>query len=154
MPLLVINSTYLFYFVVAIILFLFIIFWGVYANPINSENRKHFRSCTTKIIATITENKYEHGYSADANPKNSALLNKIRKVDYEFFVSDHRYIGTGKVKFSNSSNQTTIYYNPDNPKNNCTKYDRDTAYGISLLKGYLIAFVVIILCAMFLKHKS
>ena len=142
----------------ALPLVVFAILGCVFAGLMNfiahSGGRKRVRRCRKRAVATINhETEFErHTGGIKDDFKGSRAMYTFRRAHYDFTVDGIQYTGTGEVYFLNSFKTVKIWYNPENPSDNCTAFEKNKAYGIHVLIGFgaVIAFFVIVF--MILKH--
>ncbi|MCR5460120.1 MAG: DUF3592 domain-containing protein [Acetatifactor sp.] len=99
---------------------------------------KSKKECTKKITATITE-------TCDAGVINQDTeRGEKTQAYYEFFVNGIKYVGVDEIFGLPFNNQTVmVFYDPEDPSNNCTKFGKGQDNGSNYVKAVLITLGVI-----------
>ena len=113
----------------------------------NDSHRKKYKSMnartTGKIVSQESEYRLNTNWKRDDTPSQKIL--EDRYADYVFNINGTEYSGSGEISHFNSSKSVKIRYNPDDPGENCTAYDRlwKTGTGEAL---FCLIFIGCIIC--------
>lgn len=121
----------------------------IYRRIYGSDSKK-YKYMTKKIRATIIKSKIPNYVYYDRKFTYSKLGCPLY-VDYEFVVNSQTYRGFG-VKLNYSTKRVNVYYNPTNPNENITVYEKYRATGTIVIMGMIVAvFCIFILPLLFMK---
>ena len=113
----------------------------------NNSRRKRYKPMRTETIGRImtTESEYNMNTNWRRDDTPSMKREETRSAKYTFSVNGVEYRGSGEVSlFKTSKESVKIKYNPDNPNENCTAYEKTWATGNGLALATLIIVGVII----------
>ena len=129
-----------------------------YTRAFNSKYRKRYRKFK-KGVATITKTsdfqRHTTGHVAE-EIKGPRGAYTFHKAEYEFYIDGNRYVGIGEVYFLSllmNKQNVKIWYNPDNPGENCTNYVRNHKLGRHLLLGYAVFFGFLALIVLIFRGR-
>ena len=99
---------------------------------VSSGKIKSKKKCKSKVSAVIT--KVEGLIVDDSEPSGYRRTLGY----YEFYVNGVKYTGCDEI-FGLPFNlkETTVYYDPDDPSNNCTKFGKRQDNGMNYIIGVL-----------------
>ena len=115
----------------------------------NDSRRKRYKPMKVKTIAKIitTESEYNMNtnWRRDDTPSMKRLEDRMAK--YVFSVNGVEYRGNGECSlFKFSGSTVKVCYNPDNPNENCTVYEKrwQTGNGEALATIVIIGVIIIV----------
>ena len=115
----------------------------------NDKRRKRYKPMKAdaigKIITAESEYNMNTNWRRDDTP--SMKRNETRNAKYTFIVNGAEYRGSGEVSpFKTSGGSVKIKYNPANPNENCTAYDKiwDTGNGEALVTLIIVGVIIIV----------
>ena len=104
---------------------------------VSSGKIKSKKKCKSKTEAVITKTE---GYIVDAS-KPSGYSRTLGY--YEFYVNGVKYTGCDEIfglPFNNK--KTIVFYDPDDPNNNCTRFGKRQDNGMNYIIALLCVFGV------------
>lgn len=109
----------------------------------NDSRRKRYKPMKAKTIGKIvtTDSEYYMNTNWKRDDTPSIKRHEERTAKYVFSVNGVEYRGSGECSlFEFSGSTVKVYYNPNNPNENCTSYEKRWQTG----NGEAIATLVII----------
>lgn len=135
------------YFLILLIMIGVAIFMGLFTRMSNKERVKKHNKMTQKTIATITKitSMEEESYNNE-----TGMYDKHNRyfADYSFDIGLETYTGYSELSpFARKKNKkVVIYYNPENPQENVSKYTKEINNGIYVIKAIItLLFILLVL---------
>ena len=115
----------------------------------NDSRRKKYKPMKVKTIGKIitTESDYNMNTNWRRDDTPSMKRHEDRTSKYAFSVNGAEYSGRGECSlFKFSGSTVSVYYNPDNPNENCTGYEKiwQTGNGEALATIIIVGVILLV----------
>ena len=116
---------------------------------VNDSRRKRYKPMKVKTIGKIitTESEYNMNTNWRRDDTPSMKILEDRMAKYVFSVNGVEYRGNGECSlFKFTGSTVKVFYNPDNPNENCTAYQKrwQTGNGEALATIVIIGIIIIV----------
>ena len=116
---------------------------------VNDSRRKRYKLMKVKTIGKIitTESEYNMNTNWRLDENQSMKRLEDRMAKYVFSVNGVEYRGNGECSlFKFTGSTVKVFYNPDNPNENCTAYQKrwQTGNGEALATIAIIGVIIIV----------
>ena len=115
----------------------------------NDSRRKRFKVMKARTIGMVvtTESTYQMNTNWRRDDTPSMKRHEERTARYTFNIDGIEYHGVGECSlFKFSGSTVKIYYNPDNPNENCTVYEKrwQTGNGEALVTLIIVGIIILV----------
>ena len=110
---------------------------------VNDSRRKRYKPMKVKTIGKIITTESEYNMNTNWRRDDTPSMKRLedRTAKYIFSVNGVEYRGSGECSFFKfTGSAVKVFYNPDNPNENCTAFEKRWQTG----NGEAIATIVII----------